>query len=85
MLTKKSDEKGKKNICAFIGFYGYNVHKVPESSAPPAEKVTGDGENGHCLPYSPTESVAALQEITETPGVMVHLQVRGVVCVQPPW
>ena len=48
-------------------------HKVPESSAPPDEKVTGDGENGVGLSHPPAESVAALQEIAETPRVMEHL------------
>lgn len=51
--------------------------KVPESFAPVSEKVTEDGENGLWLSYSPAKSVAALQEVTETHRVMVHLQVRG--------
>lgn len=52
-------------------------HKVPECPALLAQKVTGDGENGVRLSDPPAEGVAALQEIPETPGVVVHLQVRG--------
>ena len=59
-----------------------NRRQLPESSALLVEKVTGDGEDGLCLSNSPAESVAALQEIAETPGVMVHLQVRGAVSAQ---
>lgn len=53
-----------------------NDNKVPESSARLGEKVTWDGEDGLCLSFSPAKSVAALQEVTEAPRVVVHLQVK---------
>lgn len=55
----------------FVGIYGrYPPNTTKSQNAP---RCSGEGENGRCLSYSPAESVAALQEITETPRVMVHL------------
>lgn len=62
-------------VAHYEGIYGRSIHtpRSPRILRAAWEKVTGDGENGLCLSDSPAESAAALQEITETHRVMVHI------------